>query len=299
MSLPTLTNAATLPTAAAATLSTATTAIGALGGLILAVTPSQTKGYQPQNPPYPDGSQDIGQQPPSFLFNYEGEQTATLESEITDEWVEDNTAIQDQIALKPVIITTHGFISELNNIAPPLLQGLQSIANALTSIEAYAPGLSVTANEAYNEAFQLYQVAINAATTAISAVASIVGIGGETVITGNSPINVLPLQTKQAAAFQLFYGYWLSRTLFTVQTPWAVFQNMAIMRLRTIQGEDSLTYTDFEVTFKQMRFSYTLTSSSAGTLISQNRLSQQSAGINNQGVSTPSSSISLSQGLAQ
>src|SRR6185312_8744514 len=96
-------------------LASITTAATALSNLIL-VNPQKTIGYQPQNAPSNNGQ--TAQLGPSLLFHYEGEQTASLESDITDHYIENNTAIQDQIALKPVIITTHGFIGELNDIPP-------------------------------------------------------------------------------------------------------------------------------------------------------------------------------------
>src|SRR5271167_1789126 len=111
-----------------------TTAAAALGNLLL-VTPNNTIGYQPQNPNNPTDN------PPALLFNYEGENTVNLMSDITDHWVENNSSIQDQIALKPVEITTQGFIGELNNLPPnSVFQALQQAANKLTGVSAYAPG---------------------------------------------------------------------------------------------------------------------------------------------------------------
>jgi hypothetical protein len=297
MSLPSLSSSTT----AATTLSNATTSASALGNLILATpNPSQTQGYQPQNPPNGDGTPSTTQPPPAFLFNYEGEQSVVLDSDITDHYIEDNTAIQDQIALKPVTITTQGFVSELNNVVPAILQPLQLIANTLTTVGAYAPGLSVTAVEDYNEAFQLYQVAQNAKTAGVSAWSSVTGGQGTTVINGQesafSPLNRLSNQNKQQTAFQLFYGYWINRTLFTVQTPWAIFQNMAIKTLRPVQSADSNTYTTFECTFKQIRTASSSTPSQS--LVSQGRLSMQASDITNQGTSTPTNSLSIGSGLS-
>lgn len=50
-----------------------------------------------------------------FLFDIVGDETIDLESEITDHFVENNTAIQDQIALRPEIITVSGIVAELTN----------------------------------------------------------------------------------------------------------------------------------------------------------------------------------------
>lgn len=270
-----------------------TTAATALSNLVL-VSPQSVVGYQPQGAPLGNGQTQ--QNPPALLFHYEGEQTAALKSDITDHYIEDNTAIQDQIALKPEMITTHGFIGELNDIAPFGLQTVQAIANKLTTINAYTPVLSVTALLAYNEAFQLYQIASNAANSAVAAWSSITGSGGTSVI-GSNGLAAQSNQNKQQQAFQQFYGYWRNRILFTVQTPWAVFQNMAIDELRAIQDETTNVITDFQITFKMMRFA----STQSGNTLSgsfQGRLFAQASSLTNLGTSTPVPSIGLSQGLA-
>lgn len=244
-----------------ANISATTTGVGGLLmaipqiGQALGLTPANTVGYQPQNQvghPY---------NPPSLIFHYEGEQTAVLESDITDHYVENNSAIQDQISLRPETITTHGFIGELTN-APPnsVLAALQVAANSLTLVNGFVPQLTATAQEAYNQASFAYATAANGVSAGLSAFSSITGGSGETVI-GNGGISVsspnpfgVSTQGKQQVYFQQFYSYWSSRTLFTVQTPWAVFQNMAIKTIRAIQDADTNTITDFEVTFKMMRF---------------------------------------------
>lgn len=274
-------------------LSQVTTAATGLSNLIL-VSPQTTIGYQPQNLPTTTGAP--AQQPPALLFHYEGEQTVHLQSDITDHPIEDNTTIQDQIALKPEEVTTHGFIGELNNVPPPILAAAQQIANKLTAISAYTPGLSTTALIAYNQAFQLYQVGQNAVNSAVSAWGSITGSGGQSVIGSNGLVSQ-PNQTKQQLMFQQFYGYWRSRTLFTVQTPWAVFQNMAIKDLVSIQDDKTNVITDFNVTFKMLRFASTQISLFDSSNF-QGRGAFQSQGENNNGSQTPVSSQSLTSGLA-
>lgn len=277
-----------------------TTAAQALSNLVL-VSPQKTIGYQPQNK-----NSQTGQQPPALLFHYEGEQTVALESDITDHFIEDNTAIADQIALKPEIVTTHGFIGELNNVPPKALALLQFLANKLTAVDAYTPVLSQTALIAYNEAFLAYQVAQNVITAGVSAWSSLTGQDGENVIGSNGIGNqfnadtgeVKNNQSKQQIAFQQFYGYWRSRTLFTVQTPWAVFQNMAIKSLRAIQDAETRMITDFEVQFKMMRFAST-TSTAGIAAILQGRAAAQAAGLVDLGTTTPSPSIGVSSGLGK
>ena len=276
-----------------------TTTASTLSNLIL-VSPQSTIGYQPQNPPDPTGALSTAQPPPAFLFNYEGEQSAQIESDITDHFIQNNTALQDQIALKPVIINTHGFIGELNNVVPPLLAPLQLAANKLTIISAYTPALSTSALIAFNAAFQLYQTAQNAINAGVATWSSINGTGGESVINGNftSPVAKQPNQTAQQLAYQQLYGYWAARTLFTIQTPWAIFTNMAIKSMRAIQSAEDKYMTDFEMSFKQIRIA---TTAVGGATVGDNqagRATLQSANETNIGTSTPVSSTSLPSALS-
>lgn len=265
-----------------------TTAVG-LSNLIL-VTPEDT-GYQPQNPKVEDGEDQ--EQPPGFLFDYEGEQTVGLTSDITDHWAEDNKSLQDQIALRPVLVTTHGYIGELNNVAPKALRILKTAAQKLTSVSAYAPSISITAQNAYNTAFAAYQTASTIARNSVASWDTINGNSQVTTIDGQE-VEQGKNQNKQQVAFQKFYGYWSDRTLFTIQTPWAVFKNMAIQSLRAIQGEETKVITDFEITFKQMRFAETLVVQGEQTTYYdstqfQGRAFNQGAPEVDLGVSTPSS----------
>lgn len=274
-------------------ISNFTTAATALSNLIL-VSPQKTVGYQPQNAP--SWKKETSVPPPAILFNYEGEQSVALSSDITDHYIENNTAIQDQIALRPEIITTNGFIGELNDVAPAALKPIQELAQKLVTIGAYTPQLSATAQLAYNEAFFAYQIGANLVNSAVSSWSSITGSGGQSVING-SGINPQPNQTKQQIYFQQFYGYWKNRTLFTIQTPWAIFQDMAIQSLRAVQDAETRVITDFEVTFKLMRFATTL--STPNTLNSNNfqgRGKYQSSSVVDLGTSAlePSSTSFLS-----
>jgi len=273
-------------------LSTATTTANALSNLVL-VKPNDNLGYQPQD----EKGRPIGT---ALLFHIEGENQAQLSSDITDHYVEDNTAINDQIALKPEVITVNGFIGELNNVVPEALKPLRIAADRLQILTAYTPELSVASQVAYNAAEQLYRSAINAK-AAIDSWRT-VNLSGQqvNVIGSNGLRDQTPnqSQTQQQIAFQQFYGYWKKRTLFTIQTPWAIFQNMAILNLRAIQSEDTKVITDFEVTFKMMRFAEVKRTQTLYTPANfQGRLQNQGASEVNLGVQNPVESLSLTSVL--
>lgn len=268
-----------------------TTAATSLSNLIL-VTPQSVVGYAPQTPANPNkpGAVTLSQSAPAILFHYEGEQTATLSSDITDHFVEDNSAVQDQIALRPIVVNTHGYIGELNDVPPYALALLKQAADKLTAIGPYAPQLSATAQLAYAEAFLLYQVSANAVNSAVSAWSSvsnaITGADGQSVIDAQGNLTIGSVQSEQQKMFQQFYGYWQTRTLFTVQTPWAVLQNMAIVSLTASQDETTNVITDFNVSFKQIRTASTAFGSGLIPKSLAGRSDTQAAPVVNQG-STP------------
>ncbi len=62
-----------------------------------------------------------------------------------------------------------------------------------------------------------------------------------------------PNQTKQQVAFGFLYQLWKGRQLFTVETPWGFFTNMAIESCTPHQGPDSRFVSNFDLTFKKIR----------------------------------------------
>ena len=225
-------------------LSAAATGATTLSNLVL-VTPSKTNFYTPQSSPATGLTNPVLPND-QFVFHYEGENSISLEADITDHYTENNSAIQDQIALKPEIVTVNGFIGELNNIPPnTALQIAQSIAEKLYILSAYTPALTATALAAYNQAFYLYQVSQNALTAVQTRY--------------NTATNQsAPTQNAQQKAFNTLYTYYLNRTLFNVQTPWNLLTNMAIQSMRVIQNSETRMISDFEIRFKRMNFASTL-----------------------------------------
>ena len=225
---------------ASSALSTASLTALTLSNLIV-VTAQKVSGYKPQS----NDRKTLGD---ALLFHYEGDQAIQLQSDITDHYVEDNTSKQDQIGLKPERYTTRGFIGELNDVIPEEAIALKTIADKLTVMSGYTPELTIAGLVAYNQAKQIYDTALS------------VSEAYQTVAkwkTNKLGFGTTKPQTKQAQQYQLFYGYWASRTLFTLQTPWTIMDDMAIESLKVLQGEDSESVSDFEITFKKMRFAST------------------------------------------
>jgi hypothetical protein len=213
----------------------------------------------------------------SFLFHIPGEESVTLTSDVTDHFVEDNTALQDHVALKPISVTTAGYIGELNNVPPEALAPLKAIAERLTLLAPFLPVLSAAALINYNTVAQAYATAVLAKQSAVSAWQSLTG--------------QLPTQNQQQMAYQMFQGYWQQRQLFTIQTPWAIFNDMIIMSLTATQDEDTRVISDFKVTFKKMRFAQTVL---AIKPVTQGRRSAQGSSIVQNGTLKPTTEIPFS-----
>lgn len=246
-------------------LSQITSKASALGNLILA-SPQSDAGIVANTVA---GEND---KPEKFLFHVKGEEFIDLDSDITDHAVEDNSMLQDHIALKPETIQCSGFIAELNDVTPDILLPVKIAAEKLSVISEFTPGLSVTAMVAYNKGFQAYQLAKLAQQVGVSAWGSLSGKSNQSSTDGNA---VFPAtQNAQQVAFAKFYAYRRKRRLFTVQTPWAIFQNCAIVRLRASQGEDTDQITSFNITFKPINFAKTV--SISASVFNQGRALQQS-----------------------
>ena len=78
-----------------------------------------------------------------FLFDIVGKIQHDLDSDSTDHYVEDNTAVQDHIALKPEKITLvyyHGEVSDVsNNITSVKKKELQGETNIKVLVEYLVP----------------------------------------------------------------------------------------------------------------------------------------------------------------
>lgn len=182
-----------------------------------------------------------------FLFDVVNDDTMELESDITDYFVEDNTAVQDQIALRPETVTVTAEVAELV-MAMPVTTSPATSANSLPLVGGLQPQLAPGAQAQQNR-----MQAINAANNAgITSTRSLYGYY-------SSHLPQQPNQTKQSMIYGYFYQLWKGRQLFSVETPWGFFTNMAILSLTAHQGPTNRVVSDFSITFKKIRTARSLT----------------------------------------
>lgn len=174
-----------------------------------------------------------------FLFDIVGSEDVSIDSDITDHYVEENYAIQDHIALRPERFTVKGYAGEIYDRFSDGVKVAMTVLDKLAILSTMAPEFAAQAEQLYSS---LVSGSLN--------VSQIINTGTSLY---DIFVQAITTSTRQQAAFNYFYALWKSRTLCTVETPWNVFTDMAIESIRGHQGEDSKYISDFSVTFKKIR----------------------------------------------
>lgn len=184
-----------------------------------------------------------------FLFDILEHEEVSLDAEITDHYTEDNSAVQDHVALRPVMFTLRGYVAEMRDLQSNSLMPALTSIQSLASIGGFMPSFA-------NQATQVY-TKITDVTSKLNAVINQANNVFD-IFSDNSTT-----ATNQQAAYKFFKDLQQSRQLCTVETPFEIFDNMFISSIRASQ-KDSKTQSDFSVTFKQIRKVKTSTSSPIG-----------------------------------
>jgi hypothetical protein len=183
-----------------------------------------------------------------------------IDNEVTDSYIEQNYSVQDHIAQKPVIITLKGYAAEKVAVFQPnALSTIFTAISGLVPLAGLAPTFNTQDSQFYAGLIQISQQAqsvVNQATSAFQLF--------------NQASTVV---TRQQSVFQFLFGLRNSNTLCVVETPWAIFQNMAILSIRPLQTGETTLISEFVVTFKQI-----LTVASITGIINASSLTNQNNG---------------------
>lgn len=184
-----------------------------------------------------------------FVFDVADNETIELDADITDHYVENGTAVQDHIALRPERVTVRGLVGEYKHIVEGKQTTLQKATKKLTTLASYLPPLSDAASAIYKG---LQGKNENASLSFLSG--SLNNVTNTAMDLFKAYRNVNIPQTEQQKAFIFFEALRNNRSLFTIQTPFRYYTDMAVESIRTTQSGFSRDQSDFEVTFKKMRF---------------------------------------------
>lgn len=177
-----------------------------------------------------------------LLFSIPESESLKLQAQITDHVIENNSTMQDHIAISPITITLTGKISELVLSKSTVEKYAETVINTLGSVGALSPALSATATQALSTYSRLN-----------SAI-------GSTISKFNNlsdAVKGVPSKNKQQKFYielkQFFYG----RSLLTVQTPWETLKNMAIESIDLDQDETTVEWSTITVRLKQLTLAET------------------------------------------
>ena len=182
-----------------------------------------------------------------YVFDTRGDEEVILESDITDNWVESNSTMQDHIGLKPMTITLSGYVGELKTTPRTEMQAvMQTSSSIMQALTPIMPNLTAQSQYIFNrtqEVFDIYKKA------------------NETAGRLEDSLKKIPVPSEASAqqqAFERFYEMWTTRQLSTVYTPFGAYNSMAIEKITAKQAEDSAWISEFSVTFKQIRIAETI-----------------------------------------
>lgn len=216
-----------------------------------------------------------------FLFDIPETATVAHASQITDHWVEDNTSIQDHVAIEPIKITLTGKVAELVYTKTKAAAYADTVLNNLSALKLLEPGLSQSAAEHISAAEQLQQ----------SAASVLKQAGTLTGLFQGSEANL----NNQQKAYQYFKTLFESRALLTVETPFQTYQSMIIESFESLQDESTTTVSSFTINFKQLR----TISVQVGTGKLQGRIKEQKSATVNKGQQQGTSIITAITGIGQ
>ena len=213
-------------------LASSVSSTASIAGSVLSVA-SLTKAFVAPQDDLPEGIA-------GFLFDIPESETLSLAAQITDNYIENNTAIQDHIAFEPARFTLVGLQGELIYEQTKATKFARTLLDRLTPLGVLSPEVSTSAAKAIAAADQLTQ--------AVDSAFKEFGNLSDALSADTAPLN------RQQEMFQKFEKYFYGRTLLSVQTPWRYYQNMAIENINFERNAETNSYTRVTITLKEMRF---------------------------------------------
>lgn len=175
-----------------------------------------------------------------LVFDVERDTVINKRANLSKHFVEDNSAVQDHMAIEPTSITLKSYVGELVNIMEPKSDPLvQNLTQKLTILTSYLPNIISTAK--------------NIKESIINQDFNIENITNVGLDLWSLSKNLNPAATKQAQAYMYLESLMDQKILVAVQTPYKFFTNMAVVNTTAIQPEDSKYLTDISVTLQEVR----------------------------------------------
>jgi hypothetical protein len=193
-----------------------------------------------------------------FEFSVLRDRSLTLDSEITDYPIENNSRVQDHISLMPIMLELSGFVGESVEHESRLGNNMGKIASRLTQISSFFPVLSEQAQEYFDEFLETKKK---------------LSYYGEKISSGvgflRDVLASLAGDTNIQKAYRVLSSCWYEKIPLVVKTDFADFENMFIKTIKFSTNSDEKYKSDIAVTLKQITSTSRQTTTLEGRLVSQ------------------------------
>ena len=221
-----------------------------------------------------------------FKFHIPQTEMVKFASDITDQYTDINSPVQDHIALKPITITLSGLVGDYFYSINQIEDYLALVTPTLTIIKEfateYSPIVQQIKSKYQNLKYPIQQLKLenNANTSFLVGTAEKSKIRFNTMDLFTLFQELYKVKSAQTRAFLFFEALWKSKLPFSVETTWKRYDNMVVLNIEP-KRDNNADITEFTITFKQINTTQTKTETFAEYA---NRHAQQSADPINKGV---------------
>lgn len=206
-----------------------------------------------------------------FKFHIVDREQVTMESDITDHYVDTNRPVQDHIAWKPVEITIHGFQGEYYNDISENIGHSASYYAVMSTVNSYIPkfdNISIIrkAKSAISRATSGNSI-INKVTNQLTSAAYGVLLNMLKEFKNNffgTYEEQYHIEFEQTKAFFFFEYLWESGVPVNVTTSWKHYENMVVKSIKPLRDRNA-DITDFTVVLKQINKTETIVTQTVNT----------------------------------
>lgn len=188
-----------------------------------------------------------------FRFNVPLGEKVKMENDITDHYIDTGTPVQDHIAHKPLIITLTGLQGEYFYSVHQIQDMLAKVIPTMALVAQFLPKLTpatIQKKYAQSKAMESKHAGNN---NSVQLQAHIQRKVFNAVDLFREFQSLYKLKSAQTRAYLFFEAMCNSRAVFTVETTWERYDNMAVLSAIPKRDENA-DITDFTVTFKQITF---------------------------------------------
>lgn len=189
-----------------------------------------------------------------FKFHVPQTEMVNFENEVTDHYIDTNSAIQDHIVQKPITITVSGLVGDYFYSNNEIEDMVALITPTLALVKEFLPNITDKTVKRLTDAqvghINLPNVQIPDGNIYFQ-LQSDKNFEFNIVDLFKLFQNLYKIKSAQTRAFIFFECLWKSRARFSVETTWKRYDNMIVQKVQA-KRDNNADITEFSITFKQI-----------------------------------------------